>query len=107
MTAGGKIATTRVVGPTVTPTSTTPAPSTPSTAGAKRKPHVVIIGSGFGGLFAARALRRANVEVTLIAKTRVIAIFPPAVTCAQPHAGGRAGQSGSLDTRHTPRARRD
>ena len=69
MTAGGKIATTRVVGPTVTPTSTTPAPSTPSTAGAKRKPHVVIIGSGFGGLFAARALRRANVEVTLIAKT--------------------------------------
>jgi NADH dehydrogenase len=69
VTAGGKIATTRVVGPTVTPTSTTPAPSTPSTAGAKRKPHVVIIGSGFGGLFAARALRRANVEVTLIAKT--------------------------------------
>lgn len=33
------------------------------------KPHVVIIGSGFGGLFAARALRRADVHVTLIAKT--------------------------------------
>jgi NADH dehydrogenase len=30
---------------------------------------VVIIGSGFGGLFAARALRRADVDVTLIAKT--------------------------------------
>lgn len=34
-----------------------------------RKPHVVIIGSGFGGLFAAKALRRADVEVTLIART--------------------------------------
>lgn len=31
--------------------------------------RVVIIGSGFGGLFAAKALRRADVEVTLIAKT--------------------------------------
>jgi NADH dehydrogenase len=30
---------------------------------------VVIIGSGFGGLFAARALRRANVEVTIVAAT--------------------------------------
>ena len=33
-------------------------------------PHrVVIIGSGFGGLFAAKALRRAKVEVTVIART--------------------------------------
>ena len=31
--------------------------------------RVVIIGSGFGGLFAAKALSRADVEVTLIAKT--------------------------------------
>ncbi|HHT13157.1 MAG TPA: NAD(P)/FAD-dependent oxidoreductase [Propionibacterium sp.] len=31
--------------------------------------RVVIIGSGFGGLFAAKALKRADVEVTLIAKT--------------------------------------
>ncbi len=31
--------------------------------------HVVIIGSGFGGLFAAQALKRADVDVTLIAKT--------------------------------------
>jgi NADH dehydrogenase len=31
--------------------------------------RVVIIGSGFGGLFAAKALRRVNVEVTLISRT--------------------------------------
>ncbi len=31
--------------------------------------RVVIVGSGFGGLFAAKALRRADVAVTLIAKT--------------------------------------
>ncbi|MFV0453026.1 MAG: NAD(P)/FAD-dependent oxidoreductase [Propioniciclava sp.] len=33
------------------------------------KPHVVIIGSGFGGLFAAKALARADAQVTVIAKT--------------------------------------
>ena len=31
--------------------------------------RVVIIGSGFGGLFAAKALRRAPVDVTVVAKT--------------------------------------
>ena len=31
--------------------------------------RVVIVGSGFGGLFAAKALKRADVEVTLIART--------------------------------------
>ncbi len=30
------------------------------------KPHVVIIGGGFGGLYAARALKRAPVQVTLL-----------------------------------------
>ncbi len=35
----------------------------------RRRHHVVIIGSGFGGLFAARALAKADVDVTLIAKT--------------------------------------
>jgi NADH dehydrogenase len=30
---------------------------------------VVIVGSGFGGLFAAQALKRADVDVTLVAKT--------------------------------------
>jgi NADH dehydrogenase len=33
------------------------------------KHRVVVIGSGFGGLFAAQALKRAEVEVTLIART--------------------------------------
>lgn len=33
------------------------------------RPKVVIIGSGFGGLFAARALNRADVDVAVIAKT--------------------------------------
>jgi NADH:ubiquinone reductase (H+-translocating) len=33
------------------------------------RPRVVIIGSGFGGLFAAQALKRAPVDVTLIGRT--------------------------------------
>src|SRR5512132_3464095 len=30
------------------------------------QPHIVIIGGGFGGLYAARALRRAPVRITLV-----------------------------------------
>ena len=41
--------------------------TSPNTAA--RRHRVVIIGSGFGGLNAAKALRRTNVDVTLIAKT--------------------------------------
>src|SRR5918994_3222923 len=33
------------------------------------RPRVVIIGSGFGGLFAAQRLRKADVDVTVIGKT--------------------------------------
>jgi NADH dehydrogenase len=33
------------------------------------RPRVVIIGSGFGGLFAAQRLRKADVDITLVAKT--------------------------------------
>jgi NADH dehydrogenase len=33
------------------------------------RPRVIIVGSGFGGLFAAQALRRADVDITLIGKT--------------------------------------
>ena len=36
---------------------------------APRRHRVVIIGSGFGGLFAAKHLKRADIDVTLIAKT--------------------------------------
>jgi NADH dehydrogenase len=31
--------------------------------------RVVVVGSGFGGLFGTKALRRADVDVTLVAKT--------------------------------------
>src|SRR6201993_4184401 len=41
--------------------------STPSAAA--RRHHVVIIGSGFGGLTAAKALKRADVDVPLISRT--------------------------------------
>jgi NADH dehydrogenase len=35
-------------------------------ATAQRRPHVVIIGGGFGGLSAAKALRKADAQVTLL-----------------------------------------
>src|SRR3954466_15863044 len=34
-----------------------------------RRQHVVVIGSGFGGLFSAKGLKRAGVDVTLISRT--------------------------------------
>ena len=43
--------------------------STSASASPDERHHVVIIGSGFGGLFAARALKRAPVRVTLIDRT--------------------------------------
>ncbi len=36
---------------------------------ATRRPHVVIVGGGFGGLRAARALRKADVDITLVDRT--------------------------------------
>src|SRR3954447_3440848 len=36
---------------------------------AEQRHRVVIVGAGFGGLFAAKALRRADVDVTLINST--------------------------------------
>jgi NADH dehydrogenase len=41
--------------------------TTPSTTATRHR--VVIVGSGFGGLFAAQALKHADVDVTLVAKT--------------------------------------
>ncbi len=51
--------------------STVPTHDTP---GAPRRttldrPHVVVVGSGFGGLFAAQGLRKADVDVTLVSRT--------------------------------------
>ncbi|MCW2583372.1 MAG: dehydrogenase, FAD-containing subunit [Klenkia sp.] len=49
---------------------TTPgAAAVPTNQTTGRRPRVVIIGSGFGGLFAAQRLRKADVDVTLVAKT--------------------------------------
>jgi NADH dehydrogenase len=42
----------------------------------KQEPHVVILGGGFGGLYAAQALRRAPVQVTLIDR-RNFHLFQP------------------------------
>jgi len=42
----------------------------------KQKPHVVILGGGFGGLYAAQALRRAPVQVTLVDR-RNFHLFQP------------------------------
>jgi NADH dehydrogenase len=44
--------------------------------------RVVIIGGGFGGLFAARALRRANVSVTLIDRNQYHLFQPLLYQCA-------------------------
>src|SRR5947209_9386816 len=49
---------------------TSPAASGPAAfRSASDRPRVVIIGSGFGGLFAARSLAKAPVDVTVIGKT--------------------------------------
>jgi NADH dehydrogenase len=49
----------------------TTSPSQPAVAGTRSggRPRVVIVGSGFGGLFAAQSLAKAPVDITLIGKT--------------------------------------
>src|ERR687883_602488 len=49
--------------------TTSPADARAESGSAPRRPRVVIVGSGFGGLFAAQALKRAPVDVTIIGKT--------------------------------------
>jgi NADH:ubiquinone reductase (H+-translocating) len=44
-------------------------PQPETTAGSERRHQVVIIGSGFGGLNAAKKLKHANVDIKLIART--------------------------------------
>jgi NADH dehydrogenase len=44
--------------------------STPlPTAPASGRPHVLVIGCGFGGLEAARKLQQADVDITIVDKT--------------------------------------
>src|SRR5690242_15565346 len=47
----------------------TTSPVQPGSASTTGRPRVVIVGTGFGGLFAAQALKRAPVDVTIIGKT--------------------------------------
>jgi NADH dehydrogenase len=47
-----------------------------------RRPRVVIIGGGFGGLFAARALRRSAVDVTLVDRAEHHLFQPLLYQCA-------------------------
>src|SRR6185312_10571053 len=48
---------------------TTSPSRTAESGGVPGRPRVVIVGSGFGGLFAARALAKAPVDVTVVGKT--------------------------------------
>src|SRR5580692_2023003 len=50
--------------------------------GERGAPRVVIIGGGFGGLFAARALRRAPVSVTLVDRAHHHLFQPLLYQCA-------------------------
>src|ERR1700741_539750 len=47
-------------------TKSSPQGKPPATKAAPGKKHVLIVGGGFAGIAAARALRRADVEITLI-----------------------------------------
>src|SRR3954463_3307815 len=49
--------------------TTSPSQASATEVRGSGRPRVVIIGSGFGGLFAAKALRRADVDVTGVGKT--------------------------------------
>jgi len=53
--------------------------TTPAT---KARPRVVIVGGGFGGLFAARALRRTSADVTVVDRTEHHLFQPLLYQCA-------------------------
>jgi NADH:quinone reductase (non-electrogenic) len=50
--------------------------------GTGRRPHVVIVGGGFGGVYAARRLARADVEVTLLDRGTSNVFQPLLYQCA-------------------------
>src|SRR5215203_6417550 len=53
----------------VTPSGKVFRMAAPEAAQTPHRHQVLIIGSGFGGLFGAKALRRVDVDVTMVAKT--------------------------------------
>ena len=69
-------------------------------------PHVVIVGGGFGGIAAAKALRRAPVRVTLVDKTNHFLFQPLLYQVATAMLAPAAFESGLLAlTIMLPRAR--
>src|SRR4051795_1622815 len=54
----------------------------PEQEGTSGRPRVVIVGGGFAGLFAARALRRSAVDVTLIDRAEHHLFQPLLYQCA-------------------------
>jgi NADH dehydrogenase len=50
----------------MTMSQTSPAVPSASPATARRRPHVVILGGGFAGLSALRALQKSDVDITLV-----------------------------------------
>ena len=71
-----------------------------SAAPAGRRPHVVIIGCGFGGLEATRVLSKAPVEITLVDRTNHH-LFQPLLY--QDATAGLSGPAVSAPIRHTLR----
>jgi NADH dehydrogenase len=68
-TAAPDVLSTGVPNASVAPTASPAAPSAPVVHKRRGRPHVVIIGGGFGGLNAARQFKGADVDVTLVDRT--------------------------------------
>ena len=95
-------------------TETRPAARRPATA--RRRPHVVVLGGGFGGLSAVRAMRKADVDITLVDRHTYnefqpllyqvataglnpgdVTYFLRATRMAQPNVSFRQGEATGLD----------
>ncbi len=69
------------------------------------RPHIVIVGAGFGGLAAAQALRRAPVDVTIIDQRNHHLFQPLLYQVATAASSVSAPRSASPPAASTPAAR--